>query len=122
MKKAIGLISLLFVFLFAVTPSVSAGWVNGYYRSNGTYVSGYYRTEPNLYKWDNYSFDGDWSDSYNDNTYYRSYGYDPEPLDDDYISSYSRNSYYSNDDYFDYYDSYDYEPSYSWSDDWDWWD
>ncbi len=106
MKKLFGFIVFL-VLLFASATSVSAGWVSGYYRSNGTYVNGHYRTEPNLYKWDNISFDDDWSDSYNDNSYYRKYGYDPEPFDDDYVSSYSRNSYF-NDDY-DSYDTYDYE-------------
>ena len=127
MKKIVVFILSAFFFLFALASSVSAGWVNGYYRSNGTYVNGYYRTEPNLYKWDNYSFDGDWSDSYNDNSYYRNYGYDPEPLDDDYVSSYSRSSYYNNiydydsyDSYdYDTYDSYDYNFNSSWSYDWD---
>jgi len=30
--------------------------VNGYYRSNGTYVSSYQRAMPNAYKYDNYSY------------------------------------------------------------------
>jgi hypothetical protein len=33
-------------------------WVNGYTRSDGTYVSGYYRTESNSTNWDNYSTKG----------------------------------------------------------------
>jgi hypothetical protein len=30
--------------------------VNGYFRSNGTYVSPYYRSNPNAFRWDNYSY------------------------------------------------------------------
>lgn len=112
---ASGLLSL--ALLLTSVSSVSAGWVNGYFRSNGTYAQGYWRTEPNYYKWDNYSFDNDWSDSYNDNSWYRSYGYDPEPLDDDYVSSYSRGYYY--DSVFDY-DDYDYD--YNDDDSYDFWD
>jgi len=44
------------VFLFAFVGYASAGYVNGYYRSNGTYVSGHYRSAPNQYKFDNYSY------------------------------------------------------------------
>ena len=38
--------------------SDAASRVNGYYRSNGTYVQPYYRTEPNSYRFDNYSSKG----------------------------------------------------------------
>lgn len=61
------------------------GWVSGYWRSNGTWVNGYYRTEPNYYKWDNYSWNGNWYNSYNDYSWYKSYRYDPEPWDNEYI-------------------------------------
>ena len=93
-------------FLTIFITFILFGWVSGYFRSNGTYVSPYYRTEPNYYKWDNLSFDNDWSDAYNDNSWYRDYGYDPEPWDDDYVSSYSRNSYWDN--------------LWDWDLDWDW--
>lgn len=109
MKRVlIGLI-LLILPLFILTSTANAGWVNGYYRSNGTYVNGYYRTEPNYYKWDNYSFDNDWNDIYNDRSWYRDYGYDPEPWDDEYTwgSTYNYDSSY---------DDWDYDYSY----DWDW--
>lgn len=33
-------------------------YVNGYVRKDGTYVQGYYRTEPNSQRWDNYSSSG----------------------------------------------------------------
>lgn len=98
--------------LFLPVSTVHAGWVNGYFRSNGTYVNGYYRTDPDLYKWNNYSFDNDWSDSYNDRSYYRSYGYDPEPWDDDYVD-YSYGSSWNYDDDWNNDDDYD-------SNDWDW--
>ena len=48
MKKFLLTLSALFIFI----------WVSGYSRSNGTYVSGYYRTRPNAYKYDNYSYRG----------------------------------------------------------------
>jgi len=98
--------------LFAQSNSADAStYVSGYYKSNGTYVNGYYRTEPNYYKWDNYSWDGDWSDSYNDKSYYRDYGYDPEPFDNE-IPNYD---YWDSYDYDYGYDSYDYSyDSYDW--------
>ena len=35
-------------------PSIClADYVNGYYRSNGTYVEGYERSSPDEYKWNN---------------------------------------------------------------------
>lgn len=110
--RSIFLLVSVTIAIFAFPTAVSAGWTSGYFKQNGTYVPGYWKTEPNYYKWDNYSFDNDWSDSYNDNSWYRSYGYDPEPLDDDYVSSYSRDYYwdssYYNDDYYDDYDDYEY--------------
>lgn len=103
---------LLLIALSLPLNTVYAGWVNGYYRSSGTYVNGYYRTDPDLYKWNNYSFDDDWSDVYNDRSYYRSYGYDPEPWDNDYVND----SYGSSWNYDDNWDNdYDYD-----SYDWDW--
>ena len=68
--------------LFACA-SLSAEWVNGYLKRDGTYVSGYYRTDRNLYKYDNKSYDGDAGDIYNDRSYQKKYGYDPEPFDND---------------------------------------
>ena len=32
--------------------------VRGYWRNNGTYVQPHYRSDPNPYKWDNYSSSG----------------------------------------------------------------
>jgi hypothetical protein len=102
------IIALITFFYISVATQVFAYtyWVDGYYRSNGTYVNGYYRTSPDMYKWNNISFDNNWNDAYNDNTYYRTYGYDPEPLDTDYISDYSTDYYYNN----------NYDSSYNYSD------
>jgi len=111
MKKLLVKLSIFVIILsfgiFGILQSVDAGWVSGYYRSNGTWVNGYYRTEPNYYKWDNLSWDGDWSDAYNDKSWYRDFGYDPEPWDDE-IPNY---------DYWDSPQSYDY--NYGWDYDWD---
>lgn len=50
------------VFLLAISSlSITAfadQHVNGYQRSNGTYVNGYYRTDPNDTTEDNYSHQG----------------------------------------------------------------
>jgi len=35
--------------------------VNGYYRSNGTYVAPHYRTSPNSTRYDNYSHHGNYN-------------------------------------------------------------
>lgn len=35
------------------TPAM-AEWVNGYTRSDGTYVQGYNRSAPDAYRWNNY--------------------------------------------------------------------
>lgn len=106
-----------------------AGWVNGHTRSDGTYVNGYWRSDPNGLKYDNYSFDGDWSDAFNDSYFspsrdYSSDWYTPAwfTQNDYYVgkSFYdSRNNYsgfdYKNYDYdYSFWDDpiYDYTPSY----------
>ncbi len=40
------------------TPSSSDVWVDGYYRSDGTYVTGHWRSAPNGNPYDNFSFRG----------------------------------------------------------------
>ena len=72
MKKALIILVFALLMTVTVTESVSAGWVNGYYRSNGTYVNGYYRSDPNGLKYDNYSWksgDALYNDSYYDSGY-----------------------------------------------------
>lgn len=90
---------LLVLFLAALLsfPSVgeAAVWVNGYTRSDGTYVRGHYRSEPNGLKYDNYSWSsGDdlynssyYSSGYNSNWYTPSYTWDS-----DYYTGYNYNS------------------------------
>jgi hypothetical protein len=64
MKKVfVGLSFLLISFLFQASV-VSAVHVNGYYRSNGTYVNSYERTAPDGNPYNNYSYPG----NYNPNT------------------------------------------------------
>ena len=136
MKKAIlalGASGILGSFFLFGVQFVHAGWVDGYFRSDGTYVSGYYRTDSNYYKWDNYSWDGDWSDSINDKSWYRDFGYDPEPFDYDIPNydywdwnsyghdSYDYDNYYTSWDDYDYsYDDYSYNSWYDYDYNWSW--
>jgi len=55
MKKLILSIVLLSTMLSTV---VMAKYVNGYTKSNGTYVEGYYRSNANSTQYDNYSTSG----------------------------------------------------------------
>lgn len=47
--------------IFAAALLLAAGsvhadqWVNGYLKSDGTYVQGHYKSSPNQYRYDNYS-------------------------------------------------------------------
>ena len=53
MKKTL-LITILLVMISLISTQAYAEWVNGYYRSDGTYVQGYHRSSPNSTKSDNY--------------------------------------------------------------------
>lgn len=49
------ILSLLAVFVFTATCAFAGDvWVNGYHRSNGTYVRGHYRSAPDSSKSNNY--------------------------------------------------------------------
>lgn len=53
MKKLFFLIA--FFFITALSFAQNQVWVNGYTRSNGTYVQGHYRTAPNSTRNDNWT-------------------------------------------------------------------
>ena len=55
MKKL--LVSAIFV-VFSLSPVFADTWVNGYYKSNGTYVQGHYRSSPDSYRNNNWSTSG----------------------------------------------------------------
>jgi hypothetical protein len=56
MKNLITLLVLFFICTLSSAQINSKNhYVNGYYRSNGTYVKGHYITNPNATKLDNYS-------------------------------------------------------------------
>lgn len=57
MKKLV-LIGLICLFIGSVANAQGVQRVNGYYRSNGTYVQPYNRTTPNNTQWDNWSTKG----------------------------------------------------------------
>ncbi len=54
MKKLL----LSFLLLIVLSASAFAGYVSGHYRSSGTYVQPYYRSESNYTVRDNYSYKG----------------------------------------------------------------
>ncbi len=63
---------IIFIVMMLFASAIFADeYVNGYYRSDGTYVQGYYRTSPNHYRYDNYSSEG------NTNPYTGERGYQP---------------------------------------------
>ncbi len=50
--------TILLIMAIFTLPAIADTWVNGYQRSNGTYVQGHYRSSPNSVKFDNYSSKG----------------------------------------------------------------
>ena len=57
MKKLI--IAVVAVGILLVTSNAYAlKWINSYSRSDGTRVSGHYRSEPDGYKWNNLNYNG----------------------------------------------------------------
>lgn len=48
----------LLLLVLASTPALADQYVNGYVRSDGTYVQGHYRSDSNSTKYDNYSSQG----------------------------------------------------------------
>lgn len=79
MKKVIGtvaaIVTMISIVSLALTMVVTifgatayAGYVNGYYRSDGTYVRPHYRSNPDGVKWNNYG-----SPSSRQRRQYRSY-------------------------------------------------
>lgn len=57
MKKL--LVGLVFMVMFGIgVSSVQAGYVSGYYRSNGTYVQPHYRSNPDRSVYNNWSYQG----------------------------------------------------------------
>ncbi len=76
MTKRFNIIIILICLCVSIS-SLYAPWVNGYYRRNGTYVQGYWRTKPNAYKWDNRNFNK-WNSPYITDWYNQSYFNDKE--------------------------------------------
>lgn len=79
----------------AGSAALADTYVNGYYRSNGTYVKPHYRTYSDGYTYNNYSYRGNYNPhtgNYGTKSYSNSYGssynyYNPTP---------NRNRYYYN--------------------------
>lgn len=55
------ILSIVFSFIALFSYAQSQTWVNGYYKSNGTYVQGHYRQTPNKTNHDNWSTQGQYN-------------------------------------------------------------
>lgn len=44
--------------LFGITSTTYAGYTRGYYKRNGTYVAPHHKTNPDCYRYNNYSAKG----------------------------------------------------------------
>jgi len=80
--------------IFVINISSAQTWVNGYYKSNGTYVTGHYRTNPDGNPYNNYSYPG----NYNPNTGKVSTG-NPSTYLRNYYSTPSQSSIYGTSSY-----------------------
>ncbi len=70
MKKILIMLLIISTLILAIAPIASASvYVRGYYRSNGTYVAPHYRSNPDSYRYNNYSSYGNY------NPYTGAYGY-----------------------------------------------
>ncbi len=66
--------------LFALLPIVAqAGYVQGYFRADGTYVQGYYRSDANEYRYDNYNSQTRQTNPYTGNRGYQRDEYSTPP-------------------------------------------
>jgi len=112
MKKAICCLLLL---LFAFACVASAVYVNGYFRSDGTYVRPHCRSNPDSFKWNNYG-----SSSYSQKQEWADYSTLPSYMNDyDDDGLWNQHDYDDdNDGLFDDYDSDPYDSSDSSYDDW----
>lgn len=63
MTKFLLVVLLFLLGLFMILPNLTEAYtrVRGYYRKDGTYVMPHYRTNPNKYKWDNWSSWGNYN-------------------------------------------------------------
>lgn len=87
-KTIFSLLLALIIFTASFSVAEARVSVRGYTRNNGTYVQPYYRSSPNVYRYDNYSYKS-YQPRYNSSYYNRSYSYD-SPL---YTPDYSYNWY-----------------------------
>jgi len=113
LKKVMLALILLVLTQFIFATSINAVWVNGYYRSDGTYVRGHYRSSPNGLKYDNYSWS--WgSDLYNDSYYDYGRSYKWRTPSWNWQNDYWRglNSYRSYNNYDGYWSSFTYDRDY----------
>ena len=78
LTKVIGLITVWLFFFVALTAEADT-YVNGYFKKDGTYVEGHYKTTPHDTNWGAYSTDGN-SNPYTGSDGHRARDYSPEAL------------------------------------------
>jgi hypothetical protein len=61
MKKIMLVLAFLFTFNLINTDTFAIKHVKGYFKSNGTYVAPYYRTDPDGFKYNNWSTKGNYN-------------------------------------------------------------
>lgn len=105
MKKFIALILVLFIVSLSHQANADT-WVNGYTRSDGTYVKGHFRSDPDGYFFNNWSTDGN-INPYTGERGYKTFDYSNLSYN---IFNYSYDTSYSFSDFSDYgYDDNEYE-------------
>ncbi|MFN3874238.1 MAG: hypothetical protein ACK4R9_14660, partial [Ignavibacterium sp.] len=52
------LLLIISIFFFSLSLTFAQTWVDGYYKKDGTYVPGHYKTNSNITTFDNYSTKG----------------------------------------------------------------
>lgn len=93
-------IFLSLLFLLSISTAVFADvWVDGYYRKDGTYVNGHYRSDPDG------NFDNNWSTKGNVNPYTGEIGTKTKPSTGSYYNTTSSTNYKYNDQYYPSYSS-----------------
>lgn len=84
-------IGLVLLALVGGSSALADTWVNGYSRDDGTYVQGHFRSDPNQYRFDNYSARGNTNPYTGERGYQRHEFTSPPAYNDSYGSGLNSN-------------------------------